>query len=200
MAGHRPEGISDTTSCHRVVVDGTGIFHREAGPKGAPPPAAYRYTFDQLAETTARLLDLSGSDSDAPTIHDHGAPVGLRMMLTHPSGRGPSGHFRTVVLDVLHDEAPAGRASRSEAAPWSWLPSQHQHQRPSTVTNARQSRLCMPLGGNAASRIADFSSHNGPETGLFGAPGAVSNGDHGVRPGNRVTISGRPDLKILLKQ
>jgi hypothetical protein len=30
------ESTSATTTYHRVMVDGVGIFYREAGPKGAP--------------------------------------------------------------------------------------------------------------------------------------------------------------------
>lgn len=118
--------INDTTSYHRVVVDGVGIFYREAGPRDAPtlvllhgfptssrqfaalipllamkyhviapdypgfgqsdmpPPETYSYTFDQIAETMARLLDHLGIDSYALYIHDYGAPVGLRMILARP--------------------------------------------------------------------------------------------------------------------
>ena len=118
--------INDTTSYHRVIVDGVGIFYREAGPRDAPtlvllhgfptssrqfaalipllamkyhviapdypgfgqsdapPPETYSYTFDQIAETMARLLDHLGIDSYALYIHDYGAPVGLRMILARP--------------------------------------------------------------------------------------------------------------------
>lgn len=125
-AGAPLQSINDTTTYHRMVVDGVGIFYREAGPKDAPTlvllhgfptssrqfaalipllaasyhiiapdypgfgqsdapaPAAYNYTFDQLAETMARLLDLLGIESYALYIHDYGAPVSLRMMLARP--------------------------------------------------------------------------------------------------------------------
>ena len=118
--------INDTTSYHRVIVDGVGIFYREAGPRDAPtlvllhgfptssrqfsalipllaatyhviapdypgfgqsdapPPGTYSYTFDQIAGTMARLLDQLGIDSYALYIHDYGAPVGLRMILSRP--------------------------------------------------------------------------------------------------------------------
>ncbi|MFG1427952.1 alpha/beta fold hydrolase [Roseixanthobacter glucoisosaccharinicivorans] len=118
--------INDTTTYHRVEVDGVGVFYREAGPKDAPtlvllhgfptssrqyetlipllapkyhiiaadypgfgqsdapPPSAYDYSFDNLAATMTRLLELLGIDSYALYIHDYGAPVGLRMMLAQP--------------------------------------------------------------------------------------------------------------------
>ncbi len=54
------------------------------GQSDAPSPAAYRYSFDQLAATMGRLLDLLGIDRYALYIHDYGAPVGFRMMLARP--------------------------------------------------------------------------------------------------------------------
>ena len=54
------------------------------GQSDAPLPSAYRYSFDQLAETMGRFLDLLGIASYALYIHDYGAPVGFRMMLTRP--------------------------------------------------------------------------------------------------------------------
>jgi pimeloyl-ACP methyl ester carboxylesterase len=54
------------------------------GQSDAPLPSAYRYSFDQLAETMGRFLDLLGIASYALYIHDYGAPVGFRMMLARP--------------------------------------------------------------------------------------------------------------------
>ena len=54
------------------------------GSSDAPPPSAYRYTFDQLAHTVSRLLDMLGVDRYALYIHDYGAPVGFRLMLDRP--------------------------------------------------------------------------------------------------------------------
>jgi pimeloyl-ACP methyl ester carboxylesterase len=54
------------------------------GQSDAPSPSAYRYSFDQLAATMGRLLDMLGIDRYALYIHDYGAPVGFRMMLARP--------------------------------------------------------------------------------------------------------------------
>ena len=70
---------SDTTSYHRVMVDGVGIFYREAGPKNAPTivllhgfPSSSR-EFDSLIPLLARHYHLVAPDfpgfgqSDAPS-------------------------------------------------------------------------------------------------------------------------------------
>jgi len=54
------------------------------GQSDAPLPSDYTYSFDQLAETMSRLLDILGIASYALYIHDYGAPVGFRMMLARP--------------------------------------------------------------------------------------------------------------------
>ena len=54
------------------------------GQSDEPVPTAYRYSFDQLAETMDRFLDLLAIASYALYIHDYGAPVGFRMMLARP--------------------------------------------------------------------------------------------------------------------
>jgi pimeloyl-ACP methyl ester carboxylesterase len=54
------------------------------GQSDAPLPSAYRYSFDQLAQTMGRFLDILGIPSYALYIHDYGAPVGFRMILARP--------------------------------------------------------------------------------------------------------------------
>jgi len=54
------------------------------GLSDAPVPSAYSYSFDQLAKTMGRFLDLLGIESYVLYIHDYGAPVGFRMMLARP--------------------------------------------------------------------------------------------------------------------
>jgi pimeloyl-ACP methyl ester carboxylesterase len=66
-------------SYHIIAPDYPGF-----GSSDAPPPSAYRYTFDQLAHTVSRLLDMLGVDRYALYIHDYGAPVGFRLMLDRP--------------------------------------------------------------------------------------------------------------------
>lgn len=120
------ESTTETTTYHRVQVDGTSVFYRQAGPANAPTivllhgfpsssrefdtlipllaprfhviapdfpgfghsdaPAAsaYAYTFDHLAQVMNDLLTSLKVDRYTLYIHDYGAPVGFRMMLTHP--------------------------------------------------------------------------------------------------------------------
>ena len=49
-----------------------------------PPLSAYRYTFDNLAETTDHLLQALKITRYSLYIHDYGAPVGMRLILAHP--------------------------------------------------------------------------------------------------------------------
>jgi pimeloyl-ACP methyl ester carboxylesterase len=67
------------TRYHVIAPDFPGFGHSEA-----PPPSAYAYTFDHLAETTGRFLDALNVDSCTFYIHDYGAPVGMRMILARP--------------------------------------------------------------------------------------------------------------------
>jgi pimeloyl-ACP methyl ester carboxylesterase len=109
-----------------VEVNGTKIFYREAGPKGAPtllllhgfpsashmfrdlipklaqkyrvvapdfpgfgqsempPREAFAYTFANLASVIGKFTEALGLEKFAIYIFDYGAPVGLRMALTHP--------------------------------------------------------------------------------------------------------------------
>ena len=67
------------THYHLIAPDFPGF-----GQSDAPPPAAYAYTFDHLAETTADLLDTLKISSYTLYIHDYGAPIGFRIILAHP--------------------------------------------------------------------------------------------------------------------
>ena len=67
------------TRYHLIAPDFPGFGQSEA-----PPPSAYSYTFDQLAQTMDHLVDALKIASYTLYIHDYGAPVGLRMILAHP--------------------------------------------------------------------------------------------------------------------
>jgi pimeloyl-ACP methyl ester carboxylesterase len=67
------------TRYHLVAPDYPGF-----GQSDAPPPSAYAYTFDHLAQTTSDLLDQLGIKSYTLYLHDYGAPVGYRIALAHP--------------------------------------------------------------------------------------------------------------------
>ena len=54
------------------------------GQSDAPPPAAYAYTFDHLAQTMDHLLEALKIERYSLYIHDYGAPVGMRLILAHP--------------------------------------------------------------------------------------------------------------------
>jgi pimeloyl-ACP methyl ester carboxylesterase len=66
------------THYHLIAPDFPGFGQSEA-----PPPSAYRYTFDHLAETMDNLLVALKVSFYTLYIHDYGAPVGMRMMLAH---------------------------------------------------------------------------------------------------------------------
>jgi pimeloyl-ACP methyl ester carboxylesterase len=50
----------------------------------APQRAQFRYTFENLARVIGRFTQVIGLDRFAIYIFDYGAPVGLRLALTHP--------------------------------------------------------------------------------------------------------------------
>ena len=64
---------------HLIAPDFPGF-----GQSDAPAPASYAYTFDQLAQTTEKLLDQLRIEKCAFYLHDYGGPIGFRMMLAHP--------------------------------------------------------------------------------------------------------------------
>jgi pimeloyl-ACP methyl ester carboxylesterase len=132
MIGHTAQAASlastsATTTYHRMMVDGVGVFYREAGPKDAPTivllhgfpsssrefdtlipllatryhliapdfpgfgqsdspsPSSYTYTFDHLAKTIDDLLEQLKITKCTFYLHDYGGPVGLRIILAHPT-------------------------------------------------------------------------------------------------------------------
>ena len=54
------------------------------GQSDLPPRDAFKYTFENLAETIDRFTDIIGLGRFAIYIFDYGAPVGLRIALKHP--------------------------------------------------------------------------------------------------------------------
>ena len=64
---------------HLIAPDYPGF-----GNSDAPPPAEFSYTFDHLAETTAKLTDAIGLKSYVLFMQDFGGPVGFRLALAHP--------------------------------------------------------------------------------------------------------------------
>ncbi len=67
------------TRYHLIAPDFPGF-----GRSDAPPPSAYAYTFDHLAQTTDHLLEALKVDRYSLYIFDYGAPIGMRLILAHP--------------------------------------------------------------------------------------------------------------------
>ena len=67
------------TRYHLIAPDFPGF-----GQSDAPPPSAYAYTFDNLAQTLDHLLEALKIERYSLYIHDYGAPVGMRLILAHP--------------------------------------------------------------------------------------------------------------------
>ena len=67
------------TRYHLIAPDFPGF-----GQSDAPSPAAYEYSFDQLAKTTANLLTAINVQRYSLYLHDYGAPIGFRIILAHP--------------------------------------------------------------------------------------------------------------------
>jgi pimeloyl-ACP methyl ester carboxylesterase len=66
-------------SFHLVAPDLPGF-----GQSDMPPRHAFKYTFENLAETIDHFTDIIGLQRFALYIFDYGAPVGLRIALKHP--------------------------------------------------------------------------------------------------------------------
>src|SRR5215813_2163277 len=66
-------------SFHLIAPDLPGF-----GQSDLLPRAAFKYTFENLADRIDRLIDLFGLKRFAVYIFDYGAPVGLRVALKHP--------------------------------------------------------------------------------------------------------------------
>ena len=64
---------------HLVAPDLPGF-----GQSDLPARSAFKYTFENLAETIDRFTDIIGLRRFAIYIFDYGAPVGLRIALKHP--------------------------------------------------------------------------------------------------------------------
>jgi pimeloyl-ACP methyl ester carboxylesterase len=64
---------------HLVAPDLPGF-----GQSDMPPRHAFKYTFENLAETIDHFTDVIGLKRFAIYIFDYGAPVGLRIALKHP--------------------------------------------------------------------------------------------------------------------
>ena len=54
------------------------------GRSDAPPPSAFRYTFDHLTEVVDRFLEQQRIARYALYLQDYGGPVGFRLALAHP--------------------------------------------------------------------------------------------------------------------
>ena len=67
------------TRFHLVAPDFPGFGHSDA-----PPPAAYAYTFDHIAQTMDALLKRQKIETCSFFLHDYGGPIGFRMMLAKP--------------------------------------------------------------------------------------------------------------------
>ncbi|MGO9602329.1 MAG: alpha/beta fold hydrolase [Candidatus Binataceae bacterium] len=66
-------------SFHLVAPDLPGF-----GQSDLPPPDAFKYTFDNLAQAIDGFIDVIGLKRFAVYIFDYGAPVGLRIAAKHP--------------------------------------------------------------------------------------------------------------------
>ena len=64
---------------HLVAPDLPGF-----GQSSLPSPDTFKYSFENLADTIDRFLDLIGLKRFAVYIFDYGAPVGLRIAVRHP--------------------------------------------------------------------------------------------------------------------
>jgi pimeloyl-ACP methyl ester carboxylesterase len=70
------------------------------GHSSAPPPGAFAYTFDRLAEVIDAFCDAIGLARYALYLQDYGGPVGFRLALAHP------GRVAGIVVQnaVAHEE------------------------------------------------------------------------------------------------
>lgn len=65
---------------HLIAPDFPGFGQSEA-----PPPASYTYSFDNLAATIGRFLEILEIVEYTIYLHDYGAPVGFRIILAQPN-------------------------------------------------------------------------------------------------------------------
>lgn len=64
---------------HVIAPDYPGFGYSDA-----PPPQAYRYTFEHLAQTIDGLLTRIGATRYILYMQDYGGPVGMRLAVAHP--------------------------------------------------------------------------------------------------------------------
>jgi len=64
---------------HLVAPDYPGFGRSEA-----PPPGAFHYTFDHLAEIVERFLEQQAVNFYSLYMQDYGGPIGFRLALAHP--------------------------------------------------------------------------------------------------------------------
>ena len=64
---------------HVLALDYPGF-----GRSDAPPPAAFSYTFDHLAEVVDHFLEQQRLDRYSLNLQDYGGPIGFRLALPHP--------------------------------------------------------------------------------------------------------------------
>lgn len=64
---------------HVVAPDYPGFGHSDA-----PPESSYAYTFERLAHTMHRFLEIVGINRCSFYLHDYGGPVGFRVMRAQP--------------------------------------------------------------------------------------------------------------------
>jgi pimeloyl-ACP methyl ester carboxylesterase len=109
------------------------------GLSDAPSVQDFQYTFDALAEQTARLLQQLGVDRYAMYVQDYGAPVGWRLALNNPdcilaiitqNGNGYEAGFQQAFWKPVREywreqtpqtEAPLRQAMSLEAIKWQYV-------------------------------------------------------------------------------
>ena len=101
--------------------------HLGFGFSDAPPVDEFGYTFDALADLTARLLGKLGVTRYAMYVHDYGAPVGWRLALTDPSA----------VTAVITQNGNGYKASFTEAF-WKPVREYWQDHNPQSEAGVRQ--------------------------------------------------------------
>ncbi|MGA2126610.1 MAG: alpha/beta hydrolase [Xanthobacteraceae bacterium] len=80
---------------HVVAPDYPAFGHSDA-----PPPTAFAYTFDHIAEVIDKLTESLGLAQYILLVQDYGGPVGFRLALAHPE------RLRAIVVQnaVAHQE------------------------------------------------------------------------------------------------
>jgi pimeloyl-ACP methyl ester carboxylesterase len=80
---------------HLVAPDYPGFGHSDA-----PGPAAFGYTFDNLASTVERFTDVIGLSRYSLFLQDYGGPVGMRLAQSRP------GRLQALVIQnaVCHED------------------------------------------------------------------------------------------------